>query len=152
MRHFLDIRYTGQDFSLPIPVDPKCYAAEYRASVRNAFHEAHQMRFGYHDAGLALEIVNTHLAATAPSIIHVLPAPAQAEGTALLGRRAVIFNTDPVNCPVYQRGALAPGERIEGPAVIQEYASTTVLFPYDRAEVTRSGELLIRVSAAGGPG
>ena len=151
MRHFLDIRYTGQDFSLPIPVDPKCYAAEYRASVRNAFHEAHQMRFGYHDTGLALEIVNTHLAATAPSIIHVLPAPAQAEGTALLGRRAVIFNTDPVNCPVYQRGALAPGERIEGPAVIQEYASTTVLFPCDRAEVTRSGELLIRVSSAGGP-
>jgi N-methylhydantoinase A len=150
MRHFLDIRYTGQDFSLPIPVDPKCYAAEYRASVRDAFHEAHQVRFGYHDAGLSLEIVSAHLAATAPSTVHRLPATAQSEGSALLGKRAVIFGADPVDCRIYQRESLAPGERIEGPAVIQEYASTTVLFPEDRAEVTPSGELLIRLGPAGG--
>jgi N-methylhydantoinase A len=151
MRHFLDMRYSGQDFSLPVPVDPNCYAAEYQAKLRDAFHEAHQTRFGYHDAALALEIVNSHLAATAPSSVHVLPAPPQGKGPALLGRRAVTFNADPVDCPVYQRLALAPGERIPGPAVIQEYASTTVLFPGDRAEVTRSGELLIRIGSAGDP-
>jgi N-methylhydantoinase A len=67
----------------------------------------------------------------------------------LLGRRAVIFDADPVDCPMYHRPSLAPGERIEGPAVIQEYASTTVLFPEDTAEVRRSGELLIRVGSAG---
>ena len=41
--------------------------------------------------------------------------------------------------------------RVDGPAVIQEYASTTVLFPQDHAEVTASGELLIRVGQARGP-
>ena len=149
MRHFLDMRYTGQDFSLPIPVDPKCYAAEYRKTLRQAFHDVHQMRFGYHDDGLALEIVNSHLSATAPSPIEGLPAPSQSKGPALLGRRAVIFDADPVDCPMYHRPSLAPGERIEGPAVIQEYASTTLLFPEDTAEVRRSGELLIRVGSAG---
>jgi N-methylhydantoinase A len=149
MRHFLDIRYTGQDFSLPIRVDPKCYAAEYRAIVRNAFHEAHQIRFGYHDAGLALEIVNAHLAAIAPSTVHGLSAPPQPDGPpALLGTRTVVFDADAVDSPVYRREALASGERIDGPAVIQEYASTTVLFPEDRADVIHSGELLIRVGAA----
>ena len=46
---------------------------------------------------------------------------------------------------VYRRESLAPGEQIDGPAIIQEYASTTALFPQDRVEVTVSGELLIHV-------
>src|SRR5437867_454422 len=67
MRHFLEVRYTGQDFTLPISVDPECYAEDYGATIRNAFHDLHKTRFGYHDTDLALEIVNVHLAAMAPS-------------------------------------------------------------------------------------
>ena len=145
MRHSLEVRYTGQDFSLPISVDPACYADDYRATVRNAFHQLHQTRFGYHDADLALEIVNAHLAAMASRTLNALPAPSPREGPALLGRRDVIFDADPIDCPVYQRESLAPGEQVHGPAIIQEYASTTALFTQDRAEVTVSGELLIHV-------
>ena len=150
MRHFLDVRYAGQDFSLPIPVDPSCYAGGYRATVRDRFHELHQTRFGYHDADLALEIVNARLAATAPSTMPALPAPSPCRGYARVGTRAVIFNADSVHSPIYRRESLAPGDRIEGPAVIQEYASTTILFSQDCAEVTPTGELLIRVGHAGG--
>jgi N-methylhydantoinase A len=149
MRHFLEVRYSGQDFSLPIAVDPKRYAEAFRATVRNAFHELHQTRFGYHDDGLTLEIVNAHLAATALSTIHALAAPPQREGPALLGTRIVIFGEDAIDCSVYRRESLAAGDRIDGPAVIQEYASTTILFPQDHAEVTPSRELLIRVGQSG---
>ena len=149
VRHFLDVRYTGQDFSLPIPVDPKHRAEDYRPSVRNAFHELHQTRFGYHNTDIPLEIVNARMAATAPPPVHALPAPPQCNGPALLGTRAVIFSADVIDCPVYRRESLAAGERIDGPAVIQEYASTTLLFPQDRAEVAHSGELLIHVGQAG---
>src|SRR5256712_2351726 len=45
MRHSLEVRYMGQDFSLPIAVDPTRYAEDYRATVRNAFHQLHQTRF-----------------------------------------------------------------------------------------------------------
>ena len=147
MRHFLEVRYTGQDFSLPISVDPKCYAQDYRATVGNAFHELHQTRFGYHDPDLALEVVNAHLTALAPSKLCALPPPPRREEPALMGRRPVIFDSHAIDCPVYRRESLAPGEQIDGPAIIQEYASTTVLFPDDRAEVTVSGELLIRCSS-----
>ena len=146
MRHFLELRYTGQDFSLPIAVDPRCYANGYRATVCDRFHELHQTRFGYHDADLALEIVNARLAATAPSTAPALPAPPPCQEPARIGTRAVVFDADAVDCPIYHRESLAPGERITGPAVIQEYASTTVLFPHDRAEVAPSGELLIRLA------
>jgi len=148
MRHSLEVRYRGQDFSLPIAVDPTCYAEDYRATVRNAFHQLHQSRFGYHDADLALEIVNAHLVAIAPRTVDVLPAPSQREGPALVGKRAVIFDGEPMDCPVYRRESLASGEQIEGPAIIQEYASTTALFAEDRAEVTASGELLIHVGGS----
>ena len=145
MHHSLEVRYTGQDFSLPVSVDPRCYAEDYTDAVRNALHQLHQARFGYHDADLSLEIVNAHLTATASAVLDRLPAPARREGPALMGRRGVVFDEAPVDSPVYRRGSLASGTRIDGPAIIQEYASTTVLFPQDRAEVTRSGELLVRV-------
>src|SRR5215471_13914135 len=146
MNHSLEVRYTGQDFSLPIAVDPKLYADDYSATIRNAFRELHQTRFGYHDADLPLEIVNAHLAAMAPSTLRAPPAPSPRKGPALIGKRVIAFDSDPVECPVYRRESLDAGERIAGPAIIQEYASTTVLFPQDRTEVASSGELVISVS------
>jgi N-methylhydantoinase A len=145
MCHSLEVRYTGQDFSLPVPVDPRGYAEDYGETIRAAFHQLHQTRFGYHDADLPLEIVNAHLVAMAPRAVNALPAPARHEGPALIGKRGVIFDADNVDCPVYRRESLGSGERIDGPAIIQEYASTTVLFAADRAEVMPSGELLIHV-------
>jgi N-methylhydantoinase A len=145
MRHFLEVRYTGQDFSLPISVDPSCYGDGYASTVRDAFHQLHQTRFGYHDADLALEIVNAHLAAIASSTLDALPAPPQREGPAQIGRRSVIFDAETIDCPLYRRESLPRGEQIDGPAIIQEYASTTALFPQDRLEVMESGELLIHV-------
>jgi N-methylhydantoinase A len=45
--------------------------------------------------------------------------------------------------PTYSRAALAAGNRIGGPALIEEHASTTVLLPGDRAQVDRYGNLVI---------
>jgi N-methylhydantoinase A len=143
--HTLEVRYTSQDFALPIPVDPICYSEDYKATIRKMFHQLHEARFGYHDPDLGLEIVNAHLVATGPQKLQALARPWSLEGPKLLGTRRVIFDTDGIECPVYRRESLAAGERIAGPAIIQEYASTTVLFAADRAEVMPSGELLIDV-------
>jgi N-methylhydantoinase A len=148
MSHRLEVRYAGQDFSLPVSVDPTRYADSYRGTIRDAFHQLHQTRFGYHDADAALEIVNAHLVAHAPHARKALPAPARRSGPSLSGRRGVIFEAELVDCPVYQRESVESGQRIDGPAIVQEYASTTVLFPGDRAQVTATGELLIHVGGA----
>jgi len=53
-----------------------------------------------------------------------------------------------LSCPAYDRDMLVPGQMIEGPACIVEYASTTILFECDRLEVLPTGELMIEIAGA----
>jgi N-methylhydantoinase A len=52
------------------------------------------------------------------------------------------------DAPTYQRAALLAGNRIKGPALIEEHASTTVLMPGDTCEVDGYGNLVIAVAGA----
>jgi N-methylhydantoinase A len=69
---------------------------------------------------------------------------------AKMARRPVYMGrTDaPVDCAVHYRDHLAPGAEIEGPALIQEYASTTVMFAGDRCKVAETGEIVITLGNA----
>jgi N-methylhydantoinase A len=51
-----------------------------------------------------------------------------------------------MDTPVYRRDELALGARLEGAAIVEEAASTTVLLPHDRLQVVATGELVIRIS------
>ncbi|MBP1731693.1 MAG: N-methylhydantoinase A/acetone carboxylase, beta subunit, partial [Deltaproteobacteria bacterium] len=80
-----------------------------------------------------------------------LPKPeGPGKGNPLVGKRLVYFNDSktPVDCPTFKRELLSPGFRITGPAVVQEYASTTVLFPGDTLTVAETGELLITIEGS----
>ena len=145
-RHIPRLRYAGQDFSLPVRVEPSKYANGYAVTVHAAFNEVHQSKFGYHDSEQALEVVNIHLVATACRALDRLPAPPPPRNArAPRASRPVYLDSaeNPVNCAVFQREALRPGKSIPGPAVIHEYASTTLLFPDDTARVAESGDLII---------
>jgi N-methylhydantoinase A len=61
------------------------------------------------------------------------------------GRREVYFAGQKQNANVYSRDALLAGNRVDGPALIEEYASTTVVMPGDRLEVDPFGNLRITV-------
>jgi N-methylhydantoinase A len=50
---------------------------------------------------------------------------------------------------VYDRAALPPGFALDGPAVIEEFGSTTVVFPGQRLAVDPHGILVVRPAAAG---
>jgi N-methylhydantoinase A len=58
------------------------------------------------------------------------------------GERRVLFETGPVNVAVYDRAALAAGQRLEGPALVEERDTTIVLRPGWRAEVKAHGGLV----------
>ncbi len=51
-----------------------------------------------------------------------------------------------LDTPVYRRDELAQGTKLEGPAIIEETASTTVVLPKDRVEVVATGELVISIA------
>ena len=78
--------------------------------------------------------------------------PRLSEGTsAKVAHRRQVYLHDahkPVSCPVYQRSELPPTTRVEGPALIQEHGTTTLLFDRDACTVAPSGELTIAVAGA----
>ena len=59
--------------------------------------------------------------------------------------RPVHFGGKAARTPAYARSALKAGNRIAGPALIEEHASTTVLLPGDRMHVDGFGNLVIEV-------
>jgi N-methylhydantoinase A len=171
LRVSLDVRYAGQDGSMPVPVDGLLVPGGWdqgAEAVKTAFNDMHQRAFGYHDAEQGLEVVSVRLAAVArrsdvgwsfqASGATMGRSPrafarhGSADAFALqdVARRTVWFEAEdaPIECPVYQRDQLAAGEELTGPAVVQEYASTTLLSPGDRLRVAETGELVIHLKDA----
>jgi N-methylhydantoinase A len=149
-RYFLDLRYAGQDFSLSLPVEPGLFGEDYRATIRTEFHEMHQRKFGYQDVEQPLEVVSARMSAIAVREYRDLPNTlANGAGVVVCHRNVYFESADsPVHCAIYKRDALAPGTVLRGPCIIQEYASTTVLFSGDQAEVASTGELVVQLGGA----
>jgi N-methylhydantoinase A len=150
-QRLLEIRYAGQDFAIPITVSPDVLTRGERQTLHSAFSESHQRQFGYQDHERPLEIVNVRVIAVgrreARNLLDVEPSGGAEQQ---VGTRPVFFESveDSVETPVHQREKLPGGFRIDGPSVIQEYGSTTILFPGDIATVAATGELVIQVRGA----
>ena len=76
-----------------------------------------------------------------------MPTIERGTGEARKGTRKVYLEDagDWVDCPIYDRELLGTGQEVPGPAIIEEYASTTLLFSSDVARVTDTGEIIITV-------
>ena len=130
-----DLRYVGQNFEISVAVDPGNLSAD---RVRERFFAAHERAYGFHNPNDPVELINVRLTAVG-HLARPETAPAAPRDTGRLeptGRRPVWFAADaPLDTPVYDRAALSAGDRIAGPAVIEQLDATTMLFPGDRATV-----------------
>ena len=143
----LDLRYVGQEFSIAVPVDRSMLAAARFADIRARFDALHERRYAHHAADEPVEMVNMRLAAVGQRPSLDLPVLAAPEGQAEAAHRPILLDDweAPVDCPVYRRDTLPAGSAFDGPALVQEQASTTVLFDGDRCEVAGTGELIVTV-------
>ncbi len=149
-QRFLDLRYVGQEFAVQTPVAADEVAAGDPATIRRRYDELHDRRYGHHATSEPVEIVNLRLTARGRRERPAFPPLAAAGGDPLVGRRPVVLDDPrrPVDCPIYDRERLPAGRTVEGPAIVEEYASTTVLLPGDVARPAESGELVIHVGGA----
>lgn len=148
---FLDMRYVGQEFPIQTPVDAEALAQGDIEKIRAAFDEIHDRRYGHQAPNEAVEIVNIRLTATGKRERSSLPPLPPSTTDAVIETRMVIFDKatiDGIETTIYDRDKLGPGATISGPAVVQEYASTTVLFPGDEMVVSPSGEMIVTIGAA----
>jgi N-methylhydantoinase A len=137
----LDMRYAGQGYELNVPADDDFVAS---------FHAAHQRRYGYADSNRPIEIVNVRARFTLTETLFTFPSyPLQRSdpAKALVRRRKVLFAGEPLDTGVYDRDALTPGDLLEGPAIVIEYSSTTVIPPACKLRVDRFKNLVIEVPA-----
>jgi len=147
-----DLRYRGQEHTIPIAVGGAHELTTDTAGVRARFDEQHDRRYGHAAPDQSLEIVNLRLVVTVPrmedAIERWLCAPWRPTETADERTRKVIFdNADrPDDARILWRPALPAGTKITGPAVIEEANSTTFVPPGDVAEVTEWGHIVITLA------
>jgi N-methylhydantoinase A len=142
-----DIRYAGQSMEVRVPAPAGPVDAAFLAGLIDAFHAAHLRTFGYNYAGeQKVELVNFCVSGFGLIERPQLPRlpPRERAAPAPQSRRAVYFDGGFRDTPIYDRAALPAGLRLVGPLVIEEFGSTTVVFPRQQVEVDPHGILIVR--------
>lgn len=141
-----DMRYAGQSMEVRIVAPGGTIDETFLAALTEAFHAAHLRTFGYNYAGQQkVEFVNFCVSGFGlierPSMPKLASSMAKPSAKAA---RPVYFGRAFRDTPIYDRATLPPGFTLAGPAVIEEFGSTTVVFPGHKLEVDPHGILVVR--------
>jgi N-methylhydantoinase A len=122
-----DLRYKGQAFELNVPWPGEAVDTAAISQVTRAFHELHLQRFSYSNPGDPIEIVTVRLKAIGFLSPIEAEAPAPSARAADHGKRPVLINGAWRELAIRDRDTLAVGEKISGPAVIEEDYTTILI-------------------------
>jgi len=143
----VDLKYKSQAHTLRVPIGRDASAE----AIAETFHAAYRRRYGHASpekpvvlTGLIVELtarMNQPKLVPLADTSRTMPVPA---------RRSVYFKgvgrVD--QTPIYHRDTLPQGAEIKGPAIIEEYGSTTVIGVDDRLLVGEFGELHVYVASS----
>ncbi|MFC2077795.1 hydantoinase/oxoprolinase family protein [Candidatus Bipolaricaulota bacterium] len=147
----LDLRYRGQEHTVRTPIEAIELEAGRLADVASRFHDLHEQAYSFRQDD-PIEIVNFHVTAWG-SVDKPTVLPQKSESAdmtrAVKGSRLVVFEGDgAVRSNVYERSLLPIGQTIAGPAVIEEAACTTIIYPDQRAMSDEYGNLVVVEAAS----
>ena len=150
LRRFLDMRYRGQEYTVAVPVPEDLNTIENFDAIRSRFDALHQQHYGHSAPNEPVMMVNLRLTALGRFSDRLAPSAAfRDEDKDERGKRAVTFDDAhrSVVCPIYLRSGLKPGDRLDGPAVVEEMGATILLYPGDKMQVLPFGHLAIDVGS-----
>ncbi len=147
-----DMRYIGQEHPVTVDLSPAVIAKRDRDAIKQHFDAVHERRYGTSAPREQAEIVSLRITVTGlmkkPPLEPIERGGVRPLRTATAGTRQVYFAEagKAIDTPIYTRDALRARNTIEGPALIEEYASTTVLLPGDKTRVDDFGNLIVTVA------
>ena len=141
-----DMRYHRQGYEIPVALDPDEVGSNGLADLEERFNGLHEQLYGFRMPGTACEIVNLRAVGYGSVPKPELPV-GEAAGTdasaAVVDEHQVVFDGQRVATKIYDRSKLQPGASLDGPAIVTEFDSTTVVLPGHRAEVDVNFNILI---------
>jgi N-methylhydantoinase A len=142
----VDMRYYRQGYEIPVEIDPALLAGNGTATLAERFNQIHEQFYGFRMDETTCEIVNLRAIGYGkvpePHLPEGEPDSGDASG-AIVDEHEVYFHGEWLPTRIYDRGKLRPGHRIDGPAIVTEFDSTTVVVAGHYAEVDRYLNLII---------
>jgi N-methylhydantoinase A len=148
----VDMRYGEQVFEIAVPLDDLDWsAADPLPQIVERFHRRHEALYTYAMPEQESVLVNARV--TVSGVLEELPQEPRlpaAPPTHPIARRRIFLGPSWADAAVYDFDALAPDQRIAGPAIVESAMTTVLLRPDDAATVTGHGWLNIAIPAGAG--
>jgi N-methylhydantoinase A len=148
----VDMRYYRQGYEIPVEIDPALLAGNGTAMLAERFNQLHEQYYRFKMEGTTCEIVNLRAVGYGR-----MPTPQLPEGElgagpdashAIVDQHEVYFQGRWLPTTIYDRSRLQPGHRVDGPAIVTEFDSTTVVLAGYAAEVDTHFNLIINPANA----
>ncbi|MBM4299378.1 MAG: hydantoinase/oxoprolinase family protein [Deltaproteobacteria bacterium] len=147
-----DMRYVGQEHAVAVRMPARVGSEDARAEVKRRFDEAHDLRYSHSAPEESADIVSLRVSAIGrldkPEFPRIANGEAEPPANARRVERSVNFDgAGALVATVFDRTKLLAGNVIDGPAIIEEVASTTVVGPGDRVTVNEYGHLVMELGS-----
>lgn len=150
-RYGVDVRYAGQGNEITIWVGEGDEWPATPAEVTTKFESEYRRIYGMTIPDVAVEAITWRLSALATTAVAEPASTVVGSESAPMpkSRRDVVFGRghDAVEVPVYDRASLGAGATFEGPAIVEERETTSVIRPGWNVEVSADGSLIAQRTA-----
>jgi N-methylhydantoinase A len=139
----LDLRYAGQGYEVSMPY---CESDGGLDELRNRFDELHRAMFGHMAPEESVEVVSYRVRGVGlvpPVEMPKFKRSGASLADALREKRRLRMDGEAIDCPVYQRERLDVGLSLRGPAILDQFDCTTVIYPGQTARVDEWKNLII---------
>ncbi len=143
---YADCRYYMQNIQIPCRFETDELTGEDSAFLRDRFEEAHRQRYSFELPDSPLEIATVRVVGrgTIKGVSLVESEDGASEdGSGPVAREEQVYFGGWRETPIHDRSRLRPGNTVEGPAVVVQDDTTTVIEPGYRGAVDRFGNILI---------
>jgi len=142
--HSADLRYVGQAFQIEVPIDPAWLEEPETGRLRAAFHDRHERLYAHADRLADVELIDLRATITgARPKPELKPVPTGTGPATPSGSRQIHYRKQRLEAAVYHRRDLLAGQHLDGPAIVEQEDTTTLIPASFRAAVDPFGNLVI---------